>query len=130
MKGLQDALHGSATQVHRYRYRMTDLGCMRCPHTFRFPRFAHTLLLRKHYFHIHNYSYLLLRAIHALELLWKSIGSCEKKEKSAARFPSKKVSNKQPSSFTQLDSISIESETGFTCCRSTSIGAGGLGVVL
>lgn len=45
-------------------------------------------------------------------------------------FPPKKFPTNKPSSFTQLDSISIESETGFTCCRSTSIGAGGLGVVL
>lgn len=89
MEILNDSLHDLEKWVHRYQYRMLGLDCMRLLHTSHCLRSGHTLLLRKHYFHIHNYSYLLLSTADPLRIPWKSIESCEKKEKSAASFPSK-----------------------------------------
>lgn len=134
---LDDSLHDLEKQVHRYQYKMLGLDCMLPLHTFRCLHSGHTLLLRKHYFHIHNYSYLFNITANSLRIPWKSIVSCEKKENSAASFPSKfcfptnKRTNERTNGlFFQSDSISIDSETAFACCGASSIGAGGLGVVL
>lgn len=78
-------------------------------HTFRCLHSGHTLLLRKHYFHIHNYSYLFIITANSLRIPWKSIVSCEKKENSAASFPSKFCfpTNKQTNERTKRSFLSI-----------------------